>query len=64
MSYCDKLKNRVMTTGQWKAEHIPHFANYDVTSGFKKEPSTHPSGKWFWLVCPCGAKHLTDSEAK
>jgi hypothetical protein len=63
MSNCDKLKDKVMTSDDWRAKHRPHLVEYEETNGFKSEPFPHPSGEWYWIVCPCGAKHLTTKEA-
>ena len=49
---CERIAAKVMPTAEWFAIHNDH--------GVKAfEPFPHPSGKWFTLVCPCGAKHLT-----
>jgi hypothetical protein len=60
MRFCESLSEKVKTTEEWKAEHAEHV---DAELPFASEPFPHPSGTWFWLVCPCGAKHLCD-EAK
>ncbi len=49
--FCLKLAGRTMDTDAWMTQHRNHG---DLT----QEPFPHPSGKWFWLVCECGAKHL------
>jgi hypothetical protein len=51
-SICDRIASKVMTDADWLDLHEPH--------GQKRfEDFPHPSGDWFWLVCPCGAKQLT-----
>jgi hypothetical protein len=53
--FCDKLAAKVQPAETWDAKH--------AACGPKTtEPFPHPSGKWYWLVCPCGAKHLRSKE--
>jgi hypothetical protein len=52
---CLALKGKTATTECWLAEHATHG---DKTV----EAFPHPSGTWFWRVCPCGAKHLSAKE--
>ena len=49
--YCESLEKKVKTNEDWDHEHSEHG---DKT----KAPFPHPSGQWYWMVCPCGAKHL------
>lgn len=53
-------KPKVMTTAAWRMQHEHHLT--DREPHFTKEEHPHPSGTWFKLVCPCGAKHLTNHE--
>ena len=55
MNTCEHIASRVLTTEAWLAKHRDHG---DLTT----EPYPHPSGKWHWLVCECGAKQLTAKE--
>lgn len=44
---------RVLTTDHWRQKHAH-------CGGTLREPFPHhPDGSWFWLVCACGARHLT-----
>ncbi len=49
--FCRKAAQGVLSDGAWDVLHHSHG---DKT----REPMSHPSGEWFWQVCPCGAKHL------
>jgi hypothetical protein len=50
--FCEALEKKVKTPEEWHAEHDAH-------GQATEEPFPHPSGDWFWLLCPCGAKYLT-----
>jgi len=43
-------------SARWRQRHAEHLA---PGATFETAPFNHPSGLWRWLVCPCGAKHLT-----
>lgn len=51
--FCARLKSRTIPTADWIAQHATH------EGAFKTEPFAHPSGRWYWLVCSCGMRHLT-----
>ena len=55
-SFSQRLADRVVTTEAWVEVHREH----DPDGVFGREPFDHPSGTWVFLVCRCGAKHLTD----
>lgn len=52
---CNIFDDKVMTTEEWKANHIKHLG---PPSDFKTEPFMPPHEDWEWLICPCGAKTL------
>lgn len=59
-----------MTEAAWRAEHRPHLdaqnrgvVDDETAFDFARETFNHPSGTWYWLVCPCGAKLLTHDKA-
>lgn len=52
--------SRIQTTRTWRAKHREHLL--EPGDSFNRLAFPHPSGSWYWLVCVCGAKHLT-SEA-
>jgi len=54
---CQRLQARTIGTEAWRAQHLEHLR--DPALGFTVEDFPHPSGTWFWLICVCGAKHLT-----
>ena len=58
-SFSQRLRTRVRTTDDWQAQHRAHLDRPD--RAFDRELFPHPSGTWFWLVCPCGARHLTET---
>jgi hypothetical protein len=51
-----RIDAKVMTTEAWLALHRGHG---DLT----EQKHDHPSGTWRWLVCECGARHLTEGGA-
>jgi hypothetical protein len=50
------VEPHLVTTVAWVEDHRAH----DSDGVFGREPFPHPDGTWVWLVCRCGAKHLTD----
>lgn len=50
------LNTATTPTAEWEQRHASHLA---PGKEFAREPFNHPDGTWYWLVCPCGAKHLT-----
>lgn len=54
---CSKLEDRVIATEEWEANHNWHLIGASQ-SRYGREDVKHPSGRWWNLVCPCGAKHL------
>lgn len=52
---CAGLAAKTVATDDWLAQHRNH-------GDLSTEPFDHPSGRWYWLVCECGAKHLTTDE--
>jgi hypothetical protein len=44
---------KTLTTAEWLAKHRNH-------GDLGQAP--HPDGDWYYLVCECGAKHLTSRE--
>lgn len=58
-NFSTKMNKYVMTGKQWSAIHEPHLPKGGL---FDLKPFEHPSGLWTWIICPCGAKLL--SEAK
>lgn len=48
---CHRFDGRVQTTEAWLKQHRNH-------GDLGQEAHPHPSGKWIWLTCECGAKHL------
>jgi len=52
---CRTLGGKVVLTPAWRAFHHTHL----TTPDFAREAFPHPSGTWYFLVCACGAKHLT-----
>lgn len=48
---CERLRERILPTEEWKAEHQPHG---HITT----EPFPHPSEEWVLMKCICGASHL------
>lgn len=55
---CAACQDHQARTNAWRLQHAPHLGE---RTGFVTEPFEHWAGPWFWLVCPCGARHLTDS---
>ena len=54
---CGRFNGKVKTTEQWIKEHSVH--------GKLALQNFHPSKpSWRWRVCPCGAKHLIDTEGE
>lgn len=49
----ERLQAKTVSTQQWQDKHGPHSKDFGVI------PFNHPSGNWYWLVCACGARHLT-----
>ena len=54
---CKALHCSIMNDADWDEIHKPHMKR---GKDFDREPFPHPSGKWFWVVCQCGAKNLRD----
>ena len=50
------LQSKVMNLEDWKAKHSAHL---QPDRQFAAEPFGYPHTTWHWLICPCGAKHLT-----
>lgn len=49
------VEARTMDTSAWRLEHPPHCGKLrDIT----RAEHNHPGGRWYWLCCQCGAKHL------
>lgn len=57
MENCDLLNGLVILDTAWREKHAGHLPA--PAADYAREKFNHPSGTWFWLVCPCGAKHLT-----
>jgi hypothetical protein len=53
--FCRNLGERTVETAFWLHTHAEHGTH-------EREEFKHPSGRWFWLVCPCGAKHMAVEE--
>jgi len=58
-SFCARLRSRTVTTADWIAQH----SGSGHEGSFTTEPFEHPSGRMYWLVCSCGKKHLTMTDA-
>jgi hypothetical protein len=69
-SFHDRIARKTLRTEDWRAIHEQHLVEQNLTCGavqrfdFAREAFDHPSGTWYWLVCPCGAKHLTPEHAE
>lgn len=50
-----------MDTDAWKLQHMPHLG---PGQRFVAQPYSHPSGEWYSLVCPCGARHISTQRAE
>jgi hypothetical protein len=55
--FCRASSQRLLRPAEWIARHRDH--QHQHGREFRREVFPHPSGTWFWLVCPCGAKLLT-----
>lgn len=56
-----RLNERVMTTEEWRAAHLPHLApEGGGRLRFVEEDAGHPDGDWVRICCPCGARHTTN----
>lgn len=53
------LHSKVKTTPDWKAEHSAHLG---VGQSWTFKTFDGPHENWYWIVCPCGAEHLTSIE--
>lgn len=55
-----QLEDHVMTREDWEAKHREHLQAADFTT----QSFGYPHEDWAWLVCPCGAKHLTGTQGQ
>lgn len=58
---CSSIRARQKDLPEWQQEHESHLAPQE---SFGREPFNHPSGTWFMLVCPCGAKIVSIEESE
>ena len=53
---CERIRTKTISTAVWLQTHLQH-------SAMRTEPFEHyPGDDLFWLVCECGAKHLTRAQ--
>lgn len=59
--FCERLRKRVEPTALWEARHKDHCncGDHFTTELLDGAPEAYPA---YWLVCHCGAKHLTARE--
>jgi hypothetical protein len=60
--FCNRMKQKTMTIESWESHHKDHcnFGDHFATAPLEHAPDGYPA---FWLICPCGAKILTDKRA-
>jgi hypothetical protein len=76
--FCERVRTSIETAPAWDRKHqkcvdearaaarTTTFARGlfgIVEPSFTERPFNHPSGQWYWKVCPCGAQHLRARDA-
>jgi hypothetical protein len=68
--FCERVRHQVQSAESWDREHAacltavvaknagaPSLLDMRAAE-FREEVFNHPSGLWFWKICPRGHRHL------
>lgn len=60
--FCNRMKSRTQTIESWENHHRAHctFGGHFTEAPLEHAPEGYPA---FWLICPCGARILTNARA-